>query len=345
MSPNQTLLMQLAQGCSDYFRAIHQATHFGSSDYSLSHDEVFDKVQTKRLNPDENSQILFGPVGCYADPDVICEDLNPDRLYGITPPYFGLSKLVYRWVNSVGRLARLDASSYTNSTPELRYISSAYRYDMREGINGMTTKIMDTGVAKINKAIKTTILTAVVLMIAILFSLVAFAMPWRSVASDVRAASAKLLDLLPMDENEKEMQLLPSMRTGVEYMDAGREKIIDACLQLLEVIRRKQSVSTLVDSHKSVMHAVMKVFTAEEADMEQRNYPGKKDHVEFHLLLRQRLTVLGDMLRLNDAATAATVRHVLVSLFDSHFTDSDVHFAETLPTSERTFKMDGSSGD
>jgi hemerythrin len=340
MSGNQTLLMELAKGCADYFRAINQAAHYGTSPFSVSHDPVFDEITTHRLSAGDNARVLFSEVGCYADPDVVCSELNPHRLFGVHPPFFGLSKLLARLVYYVTRLSHLPATWCVNDTAELRYISSAYRYDMREGINNMTEDILAAGVLKVDKAIGYLIITVVVLFVVVLFALCGFALPWRMMARDIREASGKLVDLLPVYENEKEMELLGSMWTGLEFMDVGRAKIIEGCVQLLEAIRRKQSVIGQLDAHKQIMQAVAKEFGAEEKEMEGRNYSERARHTEHHLLLRQRLTLLGDQLRLNDAATTATVRHMLISLFDSHFTDADVHFAETIPASERTFQLD-----
>ncbi|KAA6363651.1 MAG: hypothetical protein EZS28_040822 [Streblomastix strix] len=91
----------------------------------------------------------------------------------------------------VMQLLESPIGKITEKTNEIHFVISAIRYDLREGMDVLTTKIIDSGVSDV------------------LFNI----FPYIDHMQGLSARSQKLIELLPVDENEKEMQMMPSMRT------------------------------------------------------------------------------------------------------------------------------------
>ncbi|KAA6383919.1 MAG: hypothetical protein EZS28_020558 [Streblomastix strix] len=149
------------------------------------------------------------------------------------------------------------------------------------------------------------------------------------------ARSQKLIELLPVDENEKEMQMMPSMRTNYGKMDQMREHILDSGQDLIDAIKQHVERQQLVQAFQQIINITYHTFQEEEKEMDSKNYETeKKDaHKEQHLLLRQRLTSLGDHLRGvkgQSEAVKSVVKKILSKLFSKHFIDDDVAFAEEI---------------
>jgi hemerythrin len=345
MSSNVTLINELIKGCSDYFQKLHIATHFGDSAFTVTTDPVFDALDTDRLAPAENRIYLFDTEDCYVASGTPCSALDPERIFRIHAPIHGLSILIARVRMYINRLRHLDPLTFTNATGELRFLSSVIRADLREGIDLVTNRILQVSYDAIDQSITSLIVVVVVCLTSLLVSMFINALPWKNRVRGIRTASAKLLELLPIDDDAKEMQMLPSMLSHYEPLDVGRDRIMDACQQLLDSLARKESSTNVLAAHRLIMQTALKEFTTEEKEMGRREYAEKDAHTQQHLLLRQRLTLLGDQLRLENAATTAAVRRTLVSLFDAHFTDDDLAFAETIPDAEKTAAAKGDARD
>ncbi|KAA6358525.1 MAG: hypothetical protein EZS28_045948 [Streblomastix strix] len=74
-------------------------------------------------------------------------------------------------------------------------------------------------------------------------------------------------------------------------------------------------------------------------DPKLHNY---KTHAREHIILRQRLTIIGDQLRVDndDGASKMIAKRNIIKLFDGHFTNADVVFANTIPDEEKTGNKD-----
>ncbi|KAA6401934.1 MAG: hypothetical protein EZS28_002540 [Streblomastix strix] len=69
-------------------------------------------------------------------------------------------------------------------------------------------------------------------------------------------------------------------------------------------------------------------------DPKQHNF---KTHAKEHIILRQRLTIIGDQLKVTgDVASKMIAKRNLIKLFDVHFTNADIVFGNMIPEEERT---------
>jgi hemerythrin len=335
MSANKTLLLVLLKGCSDYFQQVHMITHFGSSEKIRTNDPTFDGVTNMRQSPTDNGLTLLTPADCYDVTGLPCNDLDPNRLYMVKPPLFGLSSLTSRLRMCVDRLRHMDPDDFTDLTGELRFIMSAVRSDLRAGMNLMTDSIMDHGHTAITDSIAVLGVMVGGSSLVILWSLCFCALSWKNKVRRYRLESGRLLELLPSEEDHREMELVGAMLSHYAPLDEGRQRIIDVCLQLFDTIDQKEPLASTVNAHRTVVEAAHSAFSEEEKEMTRRGYADRETHTQHHLLLRQRLTLIGDQLRMQNDATTATMRRTLVSLFDDHFLHDDIDFAATIPESEK----------
>ncbi|KAA6353934.1 MAG: hypothetical protein EZS28_050539, partial [Streblomastix strix] len=104
--------------------------------------------------------------------------------------------------------------------------------------------------------------------------------------------SLKLIQLLSTDDSEshgergtqKEMVLIPSMMTGYSALDTGRQRIIDASLQLIDAIKEKETPQTIQSAYQQLVNATLRQFTDEENDMLSREYRGSKNVTQEKIL-------------------------------------------------------------
>ncbi|KAA6358756.1 MAG: hypothetical protein EZS28_045717, partial [Streblomastix strix] len=170
-------------------------------------------------------------------------------------------------------------------------------------------------------------------------TMILVALPWGFSMQDRTNQSQRLIDLMPYHENEKEMALLPSMRTGHVKMDKQREIIMDQGEQIINAMRRYDQIGTIIQLFDVLIGSVQKTFSEEDKEMEEKEYDIEKaiHHIEDHIILRQRLTLLLDELRSlsgKPEAVQNTVRKTLTRLFDHLFLDQDVAFVQTSFSSE-----------
>ncbi|KAA6370249.1 MAG: hypothetical protein EZS28_034225 [Streblomastix strix] len=190
----------------------------------------------------------------------------------------------------------------------------------------------------------------IVSVVAIFITLIFNSLVW---AFDMQAESDRsfrLLDLMPVDENEKEMVLLQSMRTSYVKMDKERERIMETGQELIDVIKRNGHIQELILHFNQLMIQTYRTFQTEEKEMEERQYDEEKTkaHKHSHILLRQRLTTLFDHLRQSSGklnSVRNTVRRTLSRLYDLHFCEDDVIFVEEMiPSDEKLGKTIGQDG-
>lgn len=65
---------------------------------------------------------------------------------------------------------------------------------------------------------------------------------------------------MPVDDNEKDMVFLPSMRTGYVKMDKERESIMETGQELIEFIDSKGHISELMSHFNKLMIQTYRTF-------------------------------------------------------------------------------------
>ncbi|KAA6401931.1 MAG: hypothetical protein EZS28_002537, partial [Streblomastix strix] len=194
-------------------------------------------------------------------------------LYGITEQFRKIHENVH-----------FGTSDYTIT--KLRFIVSAIRMDIQEGLLKHSREILDSGLSLISLSKNVLIYSVIGCSVLQLILVVTNAIPWSLDVVRATTQSKKLLLLLPSqgrgsdrgdDSAEVEMQMLPSMRTGYPPIDNGRERIIEAAVALLDAIKTKESQSQINSLHSTLVQISYRQFTVEEREMIQREYTGSKD--------------------------------------------------------------------
>ncbi|KAA6393377.1 MAG: hypothetical protein EZS28_011095 [Streblomastix strix] len=346
VSQDRKVILNIAERVSLYFNQLHMHVHYGQSQYTHLNDQVLDGVISQRLSQKVNEQLLFSQSDCFLT-STPCDEASPNRIFEFPTPYFGLSPFISKTRMLISLMKERDASKYNVATNEIRYIASAIRYDMREGIDELTVSITDNGVSQVKQSQTIMIIVMIVTIVIILGTLIFNTLPWGFDMHSESDRSLKLVELLPIDENQKDMILLQSMRSGYIKMDQSRERIMIIGQQLIDTLKNsiynKQQIKHQFDQ---LMATTLKVFQNEEKEMELRKYDESKtnSHSEMHLLLRQRLTFLSDILHKsgNFDSVRSTVRRTISRLFDKHFLENDLEFVEEcIPSDERLGKTNG----
>ncbi|KAH7818916.1 uncharacterized protein MONOS_15451 [Monocercomonoides exilis] len=314
---------------SNYFDAVHLGCHFGDSEYSHADDVTYDAVTVSRMKTEFNVKTLLADTECFLAESDDCSQVDPMRIYGVHGNLYGLTSLLARMRINVERISKMDVENITYLTPEARFILNGLRNDIVGGINKMTNMILTEGKEEVQESV--TILIAVIVVFCVLYLVSMFGngLMWIGEIAFIENASEKLLDLLPIKEGEKEIVMMPSMVTGHDSFDKGREAILDYAQQLITSINQNEPYESLVATFFQLSSTAFAVFNEEEREMAAKNYEGIERHKREHLLLRQRLTMIADLLRSKNDAAKAVGKRKLVSLFDMHFTDEDINFADT----------------
>ncbi|KAA6312562.1 MAG: hypothetical protein EZS28_055904, partial [Streblomastix strix] len=106
----------------------------------------------------------------------------------------------------VMQLLESPIGKITEKTNEIRFVISAIRYDLREGMDVLTTKITDCGVSTVNISDKLMMIITIACCLIIVGDVLFNIFPYVDHMQGLSARSQKLIELLPVDENEKEMQ-------------------------------------------------------------------------------------------------------------------------------------------
>ena len=335
MTSDRQKLLSLLYGTTDYFARIHSRCHFGATKWGITNDRLLDTISISRISKTNNKESLLDKTDSMCSDPSTCT--SSSRIYGITFPVYGLSSFVGKMKLAVQRLQRKDVTLLDEDSEELRFISSAMRHDLREGIDHLTETILDTGLDTISLSI-----TIIIIMLAGLF-VVDFgtycfcALGWKNRYIRVRRESEALIELLPIDQDEPEMVLHPTMITNYPLLDQGRNRIIEACVHLMDSVLNQEGVESISVNSSTLLQTAQQSFVDEEKDMMEHDYDEEKfqAHRKEHLLLRQRLTYLCDLFMANTDAYSAVGRRRMVSVFDKHFTETDIEYANTIPESEK----------
>ncbi|KAK2951676.1 hypothetical protein BLNAU_13415 [Blattamonas nauphoetae] len=339
LSHNKTFLYTLLDGASNYFQQIHSLTHFGESQYAHTDDDYYDVIHVSRLSTEENEKNLLQESECLAEESEKHNCLVANRIFNVDFPVAGLSSLIsqlrfYVWVMEIDNF-----QTYTDLHPVPRYIGSACRYDLRSGLNQLTNDIL----AQAQKAVSVsqTVIGIVTIVACIMLFILLFVtgLTWLNLLMTNNEESEKLLELLPVSSDEKEIDLLPSMLTSYPPIDQGRAKIVEAATTVLENLSKHEKMDTLIPNLDYLMITTHQVFSEEEAEMDKRNYEHLEEHSREHLLIRQRLTRIVDEIKQNKIAATRIAKRNLVRLYDKHFIDDDVLFGNTIPAEEKKAMM------
>ncbi|KAA6369331.1 MAG: hypothetical protein EZS28_035142, partial [Streblomastix strix] len=180
-----------------------------------------------------------------------------------------------------------------DNNDELRFVCSALRNDIIEGGFKMTQYIHDESLSQISLSINVLIYVVVGCSVIQLLMVLINSLPWTNEVVRATTQSLKLIQLLPTDDSEsrgergtqKEMVLIPSMMTGYSALDTGRQRIIDASLQLIDAIKEKETPQTIQSAYQQLVNATLRQFTDEENDMLSREYRGSKNATQEKILI------------------------------------------------------------
>ncbi|KAH7820813.1 uncharacterized protein MONOS_5757 [Monocercomonoides exilis] len=334
-SADPEVYRRLMLDLSRYFETVHMDCHFGDSIYTVSNDSTYDDIVVKRMEKELNRESLLKKTKCILEEGEDCSGVDPKRMYGIVGDIYGFSSLLSRLRVGVERIQKMDITSINALTAEPRFILSAMREDLNNAVVKMTNSVLEAGKQEVEQSKTIMIIVIAVMCVIYLVSLFLNSMSWLNQVAFIRHVSAKLIELLPIDENEKEIEMMQSMITGYKPFDNGRDSILDAAQQLLTSIKHHEHLDIVSTLFKQLATTLVTVFTEEEKEMEKRGYAGLEKHKQEHILLRQRLTLIGDQLRSSNKPAIAIGKRRLIALFDTHFTDEDLIFAETIPESEK----------
>ncbi|KAA6384227.1 MAG: hypothetical protein EZS28_020246 [Streblomastix strix] len=170
------------------------------------------------MSPSINDDLLFEQQECLLKDDE-CTSASADRVFQVTPPIYGVSDLVSRMRLYVMQLLESPIGKITEKTNEIRFVISAIRYDLREGMDVLTTKITDSGVSTVNISDKLMMIITIACCLIIVGDVLFNIFPYVDHMQGLSARSQKLIELLPVDENDKLMQMMPSMRTSMFFVN------------------------------------------------------------------------------------------------------------------------------
>ncbi|KAA6403600.1 MAG: hypothetical protein EZS28_000877 [Streblomastix strix] len=331
---DRKLALQTAYQLSNHFLKLLMNVHYGTNKYSAITDHHLSSIKTQRMDYNLNADLLFKQSDCFLT-TVPCDEASPDRIYSVELPIFGLQELIVRMRFYLELMVHMNPQQLDEKNRYVRYLVTAIRNDLREGFNQLTSDIEKQGEDSINDSQTVLIIIAVCFSITILGTMILVALPWGFSMQDRTNQSQRLIDLMPYLENEKEMALLPSMRTGHIKMDKQREIIMDQGEQIINAMKRHDQIGTVIQLFDVLIGSVQKTFNEEDKEMEEKEYDIEKanHHIEDHIILRQRLTLLLDELRSLSGKREAvqnTVRKTLTRLFDHHFLDQDVAFVKSV---------------
>ncbi|KAH7823794.1 uncharacterized protein MONOS_1874 [Monocercomonoides exilis] len=329
-SGSQLTAREMLVPMSRYFEAVHLDCHFGDSKYTTTNDYTYDSVPVTRMNTGFNTEVLLKETECFLAESDDCSQMNPIRMYGVTGNIHGLTTLLSRMRINLERISKMEIEDITFTTGEARFVLNALRNDIVGGINKMTNMILETGKKEVQTSVTILIIVVAGFCVLYLASMIGNGLTWINEIMHIENVSEKLFELLPIKEGEKEISIMSSMITGHASFDKGREAILDAAQQLLTSINQYEQFESMVETFYQVTSTALAVFSEEEKEMEAKNYANIEKHKREHLLLRQRLTLIGDQLRSKNDAVKAVGKRKLVSLFDVHFTDEDITFADAV---------------
>jgi hemerythrin len=144
------------------------------------------------------------------------------------------------------------------------------------------------------------------------------------ILKSVRESEA-LRQLIHVDEESNDMEFLEVMMTQIVEWDFGRKNLFEKMKQLLDGIQEKVEWNVLEEMMGDLMKSIVDQFKFEEEFLAKNGNENIKKHSKEHLLIRQRVTNLFDLLRLKDEATVSVASYMLQHIFDKHFVD-DVEY-------------------
>lgn len=317
-----------------YYDRIHSSVHYGAENSQDTGDRIVDLVKASHADIDLNTKMLFEEKDCYLEHEYMCNlPEYQNRLFHIDKKILGMSSLISRfkfYVHEINRLNMNDSPCPLNVTSDYYlYLHTALSFDMRDGNLHISTELEDSGVATVQTTMDTITIITCCVCVLVFLSYMCVITPLRNGLLKESNYTKKLKELLPTDEDEKEMVMLPSMVTHIKKWDVERRRIINSAQAVIQALKDKESSSVIVSLMQHLIQMCLKQFTEEEKEMAQAGYSEFKEHSADHILLRQRLTIIMDQIVTSNAAAQMSAKRALIRIFDKHFTDDDIKYAQT----------------
>ncbi|KAA6401987.1 MAG: hypothetical protein EZS28_002480 [Streblomastix strix] len=231
-------------------------------------------------------------------------------------PQFGLQLLVQKMLLFIEQLKEMDVDEITETNEEIRFINTAIRWDLNQGLEALTTSIVKDGQNKVKSAKNANLILTILLALLVIGTLLLVSLPWSISMGLESYRSHRLIDLMPIDKEQREMNFLPSMRMGDLLLDNEKEKLIDIAQIFVDSIKHcvdiNEEIQQIRDNHVQVVISTQKLFNLIEKVMDDYDYEDYKQekHQQEHILLSQRLTILGEQLRKIDENNQRTQLYI-----------------------------------
>lgn len=375
MSNDTAVLMKLLLGLSDYFRAMHLSTHFGESPYTSTKDSLFDRMKVQRIDAEMNADLLLRKSECFLNEGQDCtSDKAKKRIVGVTFPVYGIETLFQRMQVVMDLLEIKGPSLLTPTSTAFRFLQTGCRYDMMQGLGGLDTSIMELIEKVINSATDLSLAMMFVTLFLMLLSLLVFVVPLRNSMLRDASQTMRLLDLLPVSEEEMDLEFTEEMKADVAWLDEGRMRIVSCASDLIAGINERVSQKYQLILFDVLCVTFKKVFEEEERRMSAMDWSvlarssadgggGLEDdafekegeammfggsaemgamsnagsisntakgerrknwHILQHVLIRQRLAMIGQLLANRDDSAHFIAKREIIACTTKHFLGEDM---------------------
>ncbi|KAH7830119.1 uncharacterized protein MONOS_4271 [Monocercomonoides exilis] len=335
LSSNRTLLKNIMVGLSDYFEAIYTGIHYSKVAHIGTGDELLNHyIELQTSNP-YKTDILFDSSQCVFNNKTLCDMPITDRIPGVGSNVYGIQSLISRLRLNILYISFENMEEYPlpidATSPLYQYINAALEYDIVEGLQTYTKALYDKYVSNANSSEKMIMIISIICCVVVILSFFIVMLPIRSSALNHEHQTDKLRCLLPIEEGEREMVLLQSMRTYISHWDENHEKMMMCGELVVEDIKEGGDSSVIAQGMITLIQLCVLVLRSEEREMEQTDFLSIAEfraHQQDHTKIIQRLTFLYDTMNSGSEAVLMGCKRVLSSIFDEHFTVVDQVFAK-----------------
>ncbi|KAK2963495.1 hypothetical protein BLNAU_1538 [Blattamonas nauphoetae] len=323
LSTDKATLRSLLVGVTTYFEAIHSVCHFGVEKENLATYPLLQLSEDAHLKIDTNVELLMTGTDCYMSNQ---SDCTTDRLVRVPENMTGFNSLLMKIVEYVVQLSLEDLSNIDDTNEYYQYLMSSYRFDVREGLNLMTTSLTQMAMANSETAKTISLITMLLAVIVCVIIFFAVMLPKAFVARAISKQNERFRDLITVDTSDEEEGLTQLMTTGVVSFDNKRSQILDSARTLNLSIKRGESKGSITVTFQDLVTLTANTFAEEEEMMKKEGFDQKDRtaHRMQHVLIRQRLTLLGDQLASRDEAIETSTMRQIAQLYGHHFSTEDV---------------------
>ncbi|KAA6365839.1 MAG: hypothetical protein EZS28_038634, partial [Streblomastix strix] len=154
--PDRAVIMRLLIGVMGQFTKVHHNTHYGATQFTLTNDSLLDELKTGRLNTNYTTTELFSNSSCLMIDTTKCEDQpgNPEgvgtsRIYSALYPISVSGSSILTGLNS----STTQKNKRGDTNDQIRFIITAIRSDVTEGVKEQTDQILQIGVDQISLSV------------------------------------------------------------------------------------------------------------------------------------------------------------------------------------------------